>query len=144
MTLSLLVRVMISWNHSMHYDIDEIEKLAREIHAHSWVSFLKWDSSDLSDECKNMFRAKAISGKITKLDTKDGYVPKGMELVERREHAPTPIIYKPRNEIRPSDSMVFMPHSKKLNNIDSINDVLTENSQPKKRRGRPPGSKNKK
>lgn len=134
----------------MHSDPEVIERIARELHAHSWSSFLKWDSNELSEGSKEEWRAKARSGKMFKNETRDGFVPEGMEVVPYVPQGTKPLDFKPRNEARPKDSLVFMPHEKVkdkiVNNIDSINinETLTVDSPPKKRRGRPPGSKNKK
>lgn len=125
----------------MHSDPDIIERIAKELHAHSWISFLKWDSLDLNKQTKDEFRAKARSGKMNKFATKDGFIPEGMELVPYVSHEVNLPTYRPRNEPRPTDDK---PIIKNIKNIDIVNDRLTEDSQPKKRRGRPPGSKNKK
>lgn len=133
----------------MHSDPDKIERIARELHAHSWSSFLKWDSHDMSEGSREEWRAKARSGKMTKNETRDGYVPEGMEVVPYIPQGVSPMEFKSRNEARPKESLVFMPHIKvkekdNIDNINKINEILTVDSPVKRKRGRPPGSKNKK
>lgn len=130
----------------MHYDEKHL-KIAKELHEHSWLSEYPWDT--LKEAIKEEYIAKAISGKMYKDDTKDRYIPEGMEI---KPYPPSPAFdYKKLKREKTNMDKLLEESGKPCEQVlkEGPLILITESSGIgetvfKKKRGRPPGSKNKK
>jgi hypothetical protein len=142
---------------------EQILKTALELHAHDWLSFKKWD--ELSLEVQESFIARARSGRMYADTTKDGYIPEGMTVVPYSNSNLQFKEFKPirhlsnREILEMEESKVSMEEKpqagagffnslteeekSKIMNIPPEVEKRIKDTPAVKRRGRPPGSKNK-